>query len=161
MEGTKTSSWPYCLKGLADKALGALDRTQCLLGMAHLGLRLGAKVRIPVWVSLAVMLLRDSRLSAGPGPSATIVLPSSRETSPHPGQPRSFCDESLPLLWLHWPRLVNGASPRAVTCDWRQQTLGVLRSDCICCWGPALLVQSSRRHREAVETRKVGVHFHF
>lgn len=52
----------------------------------HLGSRLGAKVRrIPVWLSVAVRLLRDSRLFVGPGIPAAIGRPlsSSRETLSH------------------------------------------------------------------------------
>lgn len=53
-----------------------------------MGSRLGAKVRkIPVWLSVAVRLLRASRLFVGPGIPAARgrALSSSRETLSHHG----------------------------------------------------------------------------
>lgn len=55
--------------------------------MSPLGVEAGAKVRILVWASVAVRLLRDSRLFVDPGvPAATgRTLSSSRETLSHHG----------------------------------------------------------------------------
>lgn len=51
-----------------------------------LGSRLGAKGRIPVWVSVAFRLLKDSRPFVDSGvPAATGRALSSRETLSHPG----------------------------------------------------------------------------
>lgn len=78
-----------------------------------LGSRLEAKVRIPVWISVAVRLLRDSKLFVAPGvPTATGRALSSSKLYLTRSSPGSSCDDSLSC-----GRLVNGASHRAVTCN--------------------------------------------